>query len=469
MSQRNLAWLIVVPAAVLFTGVLSYTAPPAEEDYKRVRTVVDVLAEVDKNFYRELTEAEKQKLVENMINGGLRELDPYSEYFNEERLKQFAQDNKGTFGGIGAYLGVDPKTGTLTVDSPMPDSPAMEKGLQPGDLILKIDGQPTVGLDTDTARGKIKGEPGTEVTLTLRRAGVEEAFDVAVPRRVIQIHPVKGVKRDADDPKKWDYLADPEAKIALVRLTDFTESSGDEVEAALKACEAAGAKAVILDVRGNPGGLLRMAERIADLFLADGDIVHTRDRHNTGRDLKAKKDGTVWEDAGRMPMAVLTNGGSASASEIVAAALQDNKRAVVVGERTFGKGCVQRPFDLDGGKTAVKLTTEIWLTPSGRHIQRLPNAKPEDEWGVKPDDGLEVKMTDEQFIQYLLHLREAELLRKKPVEPSTEPDPKPADPKKPQPPKFDPTFKDPVVEKALEHLRGKIKRVGLKQKLGGPA
>lgn len=469
MSQRNMAWLIVVPAAVLLTGVLSYTAPPPEQDYKRVRTVVDVLAEVDKNFYRELTEAEKQKLVEDMINGGLKRLDDYSEYFNEEQLAQFKKDNQGTFCGIGAYLGVDPKTGVLTIDSPMPDSPAMEKGLRPGDQIVKIDGEPTADLRFDTARSKIMGKPNTTVTLTIRRGGEKDEFEVALTRRDIQKHPVRGVRRDADDPTKWkwDYLADPESKIALIRLSDFTESSGDEMDAALKACEAAGAKAVILDLRGNLGGLLRMAERVSDLFLAGGDIVHTRDRHNTGRDLKAKKDGTVWEDAGRMPMAVLVNGDSASAAEIVAAALQDNKRAVVVGERSFGKGCVQRPFDLDGGKAAVKLTTEIWLTPSGRHIQKLPNAKPEDEWGVRPDDGFEVKMSEEQVLQYLRHLREADLLRKKPADP--QPEPEPTDPKRPQLPKLDPTFKDPVVEKALEHLRGKLKEVAVKQRLGGPA
>jgi carboxyl-terminal processing protease len=466
MSQRNLAWLIVVPAAVLFTGVLSYTAPPPEQDYKRVRTVVDVLAEVDKNFYRQLSEEEKQKLVEDMINGGLRELDPYSEYFNEEQLAQFKKDNQGTYCGIGAILGVDPKTGVLTVDSPMPDSPAMEKDLRPGDQIVKIDGEPTADLKFEAARGKIMGKPNTDVTLTIRRPGEKDEFDVSLTRRDIQRHAVRGVRRDADEPTKWkwDYLADPEYKIALIRLSDFTETSGDEMDAALKACEAAGAKAVVLDLRGNPGGLLRMAEHISDLFLGDADIVHTRDRHNDGRDVKAKKDGTVWEDAGKMPMAVLVNGGSASAAEIVAAALQDNGRAVVVGERTFGKGCVQRPFDLDGGKAAVKLTTEIWLTPNGRHIQKRPNAKPEDEWGVRPDDGMEVKMTQEQVIQYILHLQEADLLRKKPAEP----EPKPTDPKQPQPPKLDPDFKDPVVEKALDYLRGKIKEVAVKRQ-GGPA
>jgi carboxyl-terminal processing protease len=472
MSQRNLAWLIVVPVAVLFTGVMTYTAPPPEQDYKMVRTVVDVLAEVDKSYYRELSADEKKKLVEDMINGGLHSLDPYSEYFNEEKLKQFSQDTKGTFGGIGAYLGIDPRTGLLKIDSPMPDSPAMEQGLQPDDLIVRIDGQPTDNQDVDVARTKIKGEPGTSVTLTIRRAGVKEPFDVTLTRRVIQTHPVKGVRRKADDPAKWDYMADPEYKIALVRLNEFTEASGKELEAALKEAEAAGAKGLVLDLRNNPGGLLRMAEQISDLFLADGKIVLTRDRHNSGRDVKAKKDGAAWEDANRWPMAVLVNGNSASAAEIVAAALQDNGRAVVVGERSYGKGSVQRSIEAPDGKSALKLTTEIWLTPNGKHIHRPPGAKPEDEWGVKPDGGFEVKMTEDQFIQYLLHLREAELLKKKGDAPKEPEPPKPPEadkPKRGELPKIDPTFKDPVVEKALEHLRGRISGAGRVKGLGGPA
>lgn len=468
MSQRNLAWLIVVPMAVLFTGVLSYTAPPPEEDYKRVRTVVDVLAEVDKSYYRKLSEEEKQQLVEDMINGGLRKLDPYSEYFNEEQSKQFNQDTRGTFGGIGAYLDIDPTTSLLKIASPMFDSPASEKDLRPDDLIVKINGESTEGLTVPAASAKIKGEPGTDVTLTISRAGTAEPFDVTLTRRVMQTHPVKGIRRNPDQKGKWEFMADAEYKIALIRLDEFNETSGKEVEAAVKEVVAAGARGLILDLRNNPGGLLRVAEQIADLFLADGKIVLTRDRNNHGQDVKAKNDGTVWEDAGKLPMAVLVNGNSASASEIVAAALQDNGRAVIVGERSFGKGCVQRKIESPDGKTALKLTTEIWLTPNGKHIHRLPNAKPEDEWGVKPDAGYEVKMTEDQFIQYLLHLREAELMRKTPpAAPPTE-----KDPPKPKPgelPKIDPNFKDPVLEKALEHLREKAKGAGVKGLLGGPA
>lgn len=473
MSQRNLAWLIVVPAVVLFTGVFTFTAPPPEQDYKMVRTVVDVLAEVDKSYYRELTAEEKKKLVEDMINGGLHSLDPYAEYFNEERLKQFSDDNKGTFGGIGVYLDVDARTGLLKIDNTSYDSPAAEKGLLADDLIAKIDGAGTGDMSVDDARGKIKGEPGTSVTLTIRRAGVKEPFDVTVTRRAMQTHPVKGFRRKPEEQGKWDYFADPENKIALIRLAEFNETSGKEVEAAVKEVVAAGAKGLVLDMRGNPGGLLRVAEHISDLFLADGFIVRTRDRHNTGRDVKAKKDGTAWEDAGKLPMAVLVDRQSASAAEIVAAALQDNGRAVVVGERSYGKGSVQRSIESPDGKSALKLTTEKWFTPKERNIDRPANgkAKPGDTWGVDPDDGFEVKITEEQLWQLILHMREAEMPRKAsgeaPKEPEAKPDP--SKPKRPELPKLDPNFKDPVLEKALEHLRAKAKTALLRGLLRGPA
>ncbi|MEO2089205.1 MAG: S41 family peptidase, partial [Gemmataceae bacterium] len=224
------------------------------------------------------------------------------------------------------------------------------------------------------------------------------------------------------------------------------------------------------DMPGNPGGPLRQSIEIGALFLGGGYIVRTRDRHDTGRDEQAKADGTVWESAERMPMAVLVNRASASAAEIVAAALQDNGRAAIVGERTYGKGSVQKSFDSPDGKTALKLTTERWLTPNGKNIHRWPESKETDDWGVRPDAGLEVKMTPEQIVQTILHQREAERIRPKgnggAKPPADKPAPdKPADPPKkpakvdpdqPEPVKLDPNFKDPVMEKALEYLRKKV-------------
>ncbi len=461
MSQRNLAWLLAVPALVIAAGVLmSFTAPPAERDYKTVRNLVDVVSEVDRSFYRQLSDDDKKKFVEDMINGGLRGLDDYSEYFNEERFKQFQADNKGSYGGIGAFLGLDPATGTLSIASTIPESPAMDAGLQPNDQILMIDGKSTEGFNVDGARELVMGEVGTEVTLMIRRADVKGDFEVKLKRMAMQIHPVKGIRRKADDPKKWEYVFEADG-IAYIRLEAFTETAGDELIAALKEAEAAGAKGLILDLRDNGGGLLKLAESISDLFLSEGFIVHTRDRNNTGRDVKAKKDNTAWEVAAKRPMAILVNGNSASASEIVAAALQDNKRAVIVGERSFGKGCVQRSIVSQDEKTALKLTTEIWLTPNERHIHKAKGAKATDDWGVKPDGGFEVKPSNDQLLQFYLHRREVEMNRKTPP-----PEPKPG--KGPPPPKLDPNYKDPVLEKAREHLKGQIAEIGLAPNRGGP-
>jgi len=450
MSQRNLAWLLLVPALVLLTAVVSWTAPPPNADFQTVRDIVDVLAEVDKNYYRPLTPEMKKKLVKDMINGGLYQLDRNTAYYTEDDLKHFREETDGKFGGIGAYLGLDPKTNYLMISQPMFGTPAYEAGLDAGDLILKVGDISTEGMTVDAASATIKGKPGTDVTLTVRRVGKEESEAVTLTRAVIEIHPVSGLKRKANDPGHWDFLADPTARIGLVRLTGFNGKTATELKAALAELEKAQARGLILDLRNNPGGLLDEAVQVSDLFLAGGVIVSTEDRNKDGRKESAKKDGTYFESP-KIPMAVLVNGGSASASEIVAAALQDNGRAVVIGERSYGKGSVQNVLELPGGTSAVKLTTAVWLTPDGKNIHKWPDSKDTDPWGVKPDAGLEVKLSEEDYRQYFLHLREVERV--------------PGKGGAPRPPregdkKLDPNHKDKVLEKALDHIRQKLKELG---------
>ena len=448
MSQRNLAWLLVVPALVLLGAVISATAPPPEKDYKLVRTVVDVLAEVDKNYVRELTDDDKKKLVEDMIHGGLSRLDPHSTYFNEEDLQQFTNDTEGKFGGIGAYLSLHPQLQILMVDSPMIGTPAFEAGLQSGDLIYKIDDKSTENMRVDEARALIKGQPGTKLVLNVLRIGSQKLEDVLLVRAEIKILAVRGFARDPTDWTKWDYLVDKENKIALIRLSAFNEHTGEELKAAVLEAEQAGAKAMILDMRSNPGGLLSQAVYISDLFLTSGKIVSTKDRTGTGRKWEAKKEGTVFEPASERPMAVLVNSDSASASEIVAAALQDNGRAVIVGERSYGKGSVQKIFELSDHKSAVKLTAEVWLTPNGKNIHRWPTSKITDDWGVRPDDSLEVKLNLEDRRQHILSVNQLDKVKSKNEAPKANADE----------PKYDPNYKDKILEKALEHLRKKLAR-----------
>jgi carboxyl-terminal processing protease len=445
MSRMNLGWLLVVPAVILLGLAVTASAPPPDRDYQLVRSVVDVLAEVDKHYVRELSDEEKKKLVEDMINGGLQSLDPHSQYLNEDELKAFESTSEGQYAGVGIMLDRDLRTAYLKVGTPIPGSPAYHAGIQPDDIILKVGDKSTENMQIPDARKLIKGAPGTQVTLTIQREGMSKPEDITLTRAIVEQHPVMGFARDPNDPLKWDFIADKANKIALIRLIGFNEKSDKELRAAVEEAERAGAVALVLDMRDNPGGLLNQAVAVADLFLDEGVIVSTKNRNGGGRGFGAKPEGTVFAPAAKKPMAVLVNRGSASASEIVAAALQDHKRAVVVGERSFGKGSVQKVFNLRGDTAAVKLTTETWLTPAGKNIHRFPDSKESDEWGVKPDAGYEVKLTDEQRRAYILSMNQLNTVAK--------PGGKPAASKvKP--------YTDPVLEKALEYLRGKVKEVG---------
>lgn len=482
MPLRNLAWLLVVPALVLVGLAVSYSAPAPDKDYALVRQVVDVLAEVDTNYYRELSDEDRQQLVEAMINGGLHHLDPHSEYFNKKKLDEFKTSSEGSFGGVGIVLGVDADTHQLKVRNPMIGTPAYDAGILAGDLILKIDGQPIAPIAgkysdryeqdqaerglIEQAKKLIKGDLGSKVTLTFRRAGRAPAeFDVPLTRSRIEMHPVAGVVRKKDNPAKWEWFADAQNKIALIRLKDtFSDLTTKELLSALDEIEAAGARGLILDLRDNPGGLLNEAIDVANVFLTDGQkIVSTRNRHGSERSFSAKRDGSRFVPTADnpRPMAVLVNRNSASASEIVAAALQDHHRAVVVGERSFGKGSVQKLLYLNPDKTsAVKLTTETYWRPSGKNIHRRPDSKEAEDWGVRPDEGLEVPTTEMERLRYGWEVEKLDYVAGKPGFVGPNPSPPPAAPKgldgKPLIDETKP-YEDRVLNKAIEVLRRKLK------------
>jgi carboxyl-terminal processing protease len=444
LSRSNLAWLLGVPALFALCLGVTATAPPPDKDYQLVRRIVDVLAEVDKHYVRELSDAEKQKLVEDMINGGLERLDPHSAYFNAEHYKDFESQSEGQFGGIGVILGTDPKTFMLRVETPTPGTPAFEAGLQAGDLITKVDGKSTEGMTVLEARKHIIGKPDTPVTLTVIFMDERRERDVTLVRKLVEQHTVLGFARDPADPAKWDWFPDKESKIALIRLSSgFNDRTTKELKEAIAAIDAAGAKALILDVRDNPGGLLSQAVSVSDLFLPEENVVGTKDRRENTHFRKAKTDKTDWESATERPMAVLINRGSASASEIVAAALQDNKRAIVVGERSFGKGSVQKIYPFEDNLTAVKLTAEVWLRPNGKSIHRFPESKMTDPWGVDPDPGLEVKLTVEEQRDYVRSVNDAYTIKRKPTTG--------AGGEKPVPP-----AKDKVLGVAVEQLKKQL-------------
>ncbi|MBA4067830.1 MAG: S41 family peptidase [Isosphaera sp.] len=469
MPLRNLAWLVVVPGLVGLGLAVGYTAPAPEHDYKLVRRVVEVLAEVDANFVRELSDEEREKLVEDMINGGLHKLDPHSQYLNETHLKAFEVENEGSYGGVGVVLSPGAAAPRLRVASLLAGTPAYDAGLVAGDVILKVGDEDARDMPIDRATKLIKGETGTQVTLTIGRNGKE--FPVTLTRSRVAMHPVTGVSRRADDPTRWNWFADEANKIGYVRVSGFSELTTKEAEAAVRELEAAGARGLVLDLRDNPGGLLSEAIKLSDLFLTEGKIVTTKDRRGGEKATAAKAAGTLFLPADGKPVAVLVNGGehgSASASEIVAAALQDNGRAVVVGERSYGKGSVQSLFRLPPDqKAAVKLTTQTWWRPSGKNMDRkLAEAKGSDEWGVVPDDGLAVSHTRAEELRRGVELQKLDYVAGKPdvvagVFGKTPPAPPPLLGKdgKPLVDESKP-FEDRQLQKALEHLRKKLGVVG---------
>lgn len=464
MPLRNVAWLLIVPALVALGLAVSYSAPRPDKDYQRVRQIVDVMAEVDAHFYRPLDDKEKQQLVEDMINGGLRKLDPHSEYMNAEQLKRFEAESEGSYGGVGIVLMIDPGTKFLKVDHLFPGTPAYEAGIIANDLIIKVGDTSTEGLTVPEARKLITGEPDTKVRLTIRRAGRNPTDeDVTLTRGRIPQHPVSGVRRRADDPGRWEWFVDKPNGIALVRVAGFNELTTKELRAAIEEIEREGGKALILDLRDNPGGLLTQAIDVANTFLPEGQvIVSTRGRDpDKQRVEKARKDREIFKPAEQRPVVVLVNGDSASASEIVASALQDNKRAIVIGERSYGKGSVQKLLRLHTGdeKAAVKLTTETYWRPSGKNMDRkLAEKDGSNEWGVMPD--IEVPTTKDEKLRAELEKYKRDWVAGKPAV---------VGPNPPQAPVLKGMDGKPLVDESKPYVDKPLNAAieTLKKKLGG--
>ena len=354
ISRRRAAWVgavgVAVLLAVLFSGgggVRKVGAVP-KDSYEGLENFTNILTLIQKNY---VDEVETKQLIEGAINGMLAALDPHSAYLTPDLYKELQVDTKGSFGGLG--IEITTRNGMLTIVSPIEDTPAYRAGLKSGDQIMKIDGEFTKDMTLVDAVKKMRGAKDTKVTLTLKRETQAELFDVTLTREIIKIRSVKSKML--------------ESGYGYVRVTQFQERTDDDLERALKALdkEAGGLQGLVLDLRNDPGGLLTQAVKVSDLFLDSGLIVYTDGRlENQRQKYFAHKPGT-WSE---FPMVVLVNSGSASASEIVAGALQDHKRALVLGTTTFGKGSVQTILPLDDN-SALRLTTARYYTPNGRSIQ----------------------------------------------------------------------------------------------------
>ena len=327
---------------------------PAED----LRTVLEVVG-VIRTYYLEpvgTVELLAAYARTGTVNGMLREAlgDPYTRYMNPRAYQQMQIETAGHYAGIGIYLGI--KDERLTVISPIPGTPAARAGLRAGDRIVAVDGRPTADMSQDEATGLIRGPKGTPVRLTIERDG--QQLEVEIVRDEIDVPAVAGVQM-------------LDGQIGYVRLLQFSEKAGPELDAALSRLEQEGYRALVLDLRNNPGGLLSAAVEVADLFLARGPIVHILGRGGERQTISA----SPFRTHPTVPMAVLVNGGTASASEIVAGALRDHGLAVVVGTHTFGKGLVQTVVPLRRGD-AVSVTTQKYQTAGGHFI---------DEGGIQPD------------------------------------------------------------------------------------
>lgn len=349
-------------AFVLSTS-LAYAGKPATAELKSGESstyeLLNLFGEVFDRVRSDYVEpVEDQKLIESALNGMLTSLDPHSNYMNEKSFGDMKIQTKGEFGGLG--IEVTMENGLVKVVSPIDDTPAARAGLKPGDFVSEIDGTAVMGLTLQEAVDKMRGAVGTSVKLTVLREGAKEPMRVSLKRDLIKIQSVRS--RSEED-------------VAYLRITSFSENTGDAMKAAFekeKKNIGPKLKGVVLDLRNNPGGLLDQAIEVADAFLERGEIVSTRSRKPEDSRRYSAKAGDI---TGGLPLVVLINEGSASASEIVAGALKDHKRAVTMGIKSFGKGSVQTVIPIDG-HGAIRLTTARYYTPSGVSIQ----AK-----GIEPD------------------------------------------------------------------------------------
>jgi carboxyl-terminal processing protease len=342
-------------AVVAWNPAEGYQQATAATDYKQLDKFSQVMDAVRRSYVEEVTD---EKLIEGALSGMLSNLDPHSTYLNKEMFKQMQVDTRGEFGGLGIEIVAD--EGGIRVISPIEDTPAYRAGIQAGDLIIKIGSQLAKDIALPEAVKLMRGKPGTSISLTIFRETEMQPIDIKITRAVIQVKSVKS-----------DLLAPGYAYLRIAQFQEKTTKQVTDQLAELRKRSGGSFHGAVLDLRNNPGGLLDQAVEVTDLFLNDGGIVSTKSRVGRSMSFEAVKGDLL----NGTPLVVLINNGSASASEIVSGALQDNKRAILMGTKSFGKGSVQRIVPLNDG-TAFKLTTSLYYTPSGRSIQAT---------GIEPD------------------------------------------------------------------------------------
>jgi carboxyl-terminal processing protease len=372
--------LLAALLAYLLVGSRVYQLRAAS-DKDDVYQQLELFARVLHRIRADYVDADKvsyKELVHGALKGMLASLDPHSEFMDITKYEELRQDTEGIYGGVGLQVGV--RDGELTVIAPMEDSPAYEAGILAGDRIVQIEGKGTDKFTQGDAVKRLRGEPGSKVTLSIARESCSTPHEFTLTRQDIRVYTAKDLENHRD------FKLGPD-KIGYVRLTQFGEKTADELEEALKKLEAQGMQSLVLDLRGNPGGLLDQAILVCEKFLEKGQPIVSTEARSPANEIHKAASGRGKHR--KQPIAVLVNGGSASAAEIVSGCLQDLKRATVIGEQSFGKGSVQSILPLTDG-TALRLTTAKYYTPSHKVIH---------EKGITPDIVVPMNADEEIAIQ----------------------------------------------------------------------
>ena len=387
MPRRNLLLLIVV-------AILALVCYQRVQKNPCLRVMANAINTIER---RSLEPIDDLRLFEGAMRGMLGQLDKNSIYIPAADLDAFTEDIERQFAGVGMEVALDPRTNQLTVRSPLAGSPAYEAGVLAGDRILKIDGMSTEGMSMSEAVALLRGPPGKPVALSVLHVGEKEPVEITIVREIIHVNTVLGDTRNEDG--SWNYFLAGRDRVGYVRITSFSETTAGELERVLGQLAEQGMRGLVLDLRNDPGGWLAAAVDVCNQLISSGVIVTTRRRGGRiSETYRAGGQGPFTD----FPLAAVVNQETASAAEIVAACLQDHDRAMIVGQRTYGKGTVQELIDLPRGYGAMKLTTASYWRPSGKDIQRPRDAAKNDQWGVTPNKGYEVVLTDEEYVEWQL-------------------------------------------------------------------
>ncbi|HKD36360.1 MAG TPA: S41 family peptidase [Pirellulales bacterium] len=401
MPRRN--FIVIIAAAIV-----SFACYKVADHHPYGRYFADIMGKIDRLYYQPIDDAKRERLFDSAIVGMLHELDIHSEFMPREEAREFLSGIDQRYGGVGIEVKPDAKAKRITVTNLLVGSPAYNSNVRAGDGILRIDDKAVKDVDLAEVTDMIRGPIGSKVRLSLERAGQKAPIDLSLTRAEIHVDSILGDTRNDDD--SWNFHLQGHPEIGYIRIGSegfsprggFGDRTAEEIKAALATLDEKKLKGLILDLRFNGGGRLDAAIDVCSQFLPPGEIVVTT-KGRDGRVMTEEKSsgpGTFRA----VPMVVLVNSMSASASEIVAACLQDHHRAAVAGQRSYGKGTVQKVLPVEGNQSVLKLTTATYWRPSNKNIHRDKDAKESDEWGVVPDKELAVTL-DSSGTETLLNAR----------------------------------------------------------------